>query len=142
VPVARDVRMPVSADHVRQRCLVCGVKRRAASRSSMDRLLRGLEIPRVRRRLVLARRHQVAVSGQEVVLLANHHVVVALGAVVLGPHYLAVRTPECRAYPRAPAAGVRKAPRHEIAVGEARRVPLYGDLASGGSFGERVILHR
>jgi hypothetical protein len=29
------------------------------------------------------------------------------------------RTPECRDYPRARAAGVRKAPRHEIAVGRA-----------------------
>jgi hypothetical protein len=46
------------------------------------------------------------------------------------------------AYPRAEAAGVRKAPRHEIAVGWARRVPLYGDLASGGKFCGRVILHR
>jgi hypothetical protein len=33
------------------------------------------------------------------------------------------RTPECRAYPRALAAGVRKAPRHEIAVGGALAVP-------------------
>jgi hypothetical protein len=29
------------------------------------------------------------------------------------------RTPACRDYPRALAAGVRKAPRHEIAVGSA-----------------------
>src|SRR6516162_10505717 len=35
------------------------------------------------------------------------------------------RHPRCQ--PRAPAAGVRKAPRHEIAVGERRRVPqLWG----------------
>jgi hypothetical protein len=33
------------------------------------------------------------------------------------------RTPECRAYPRALAAGVRKAPRHEIAAGGALAVP-------------------
>ena len=33
------------------------------------------------------------------------------------------RTPACRTYPRARAAGVRKAPRHEIAVGGALAVP-------------------
>jgi len=33
------------------------------------------------------------------------------------------RTPECRDHPRALAAGVRKAPRHEIAVGGALAVP-------------------
>jgi hypothetical protein len=40
-----------------------------------------LEVPRVRRRLVLARRRQVAVSRQEVVLLANYDVVVALAKI-------------------------------------------------------------
>jgi hypothetical protein len=33
------------------------------------------------------------------------------------------RTPECRTYPRVRAAGVRKAPGHEIAVGGALAVP-------------------
>ena len=47
------------------------------------------------------------------------------------------RTPECRAYPRARAAGVRKAPRHEIAVGGALAVPraLWG-FDRGVGFGE------
>src|SRR5258708_2986818 len=53
-------------------------------------LLRCLEIPRVWRVLVLARSHQGAVSRQEVVLLANDHVVVALGAVVFRPQYVAL----------------------------------------------------
>src|SRR5258708_17065807 len=53
-------------------------------------LLRCLEIPRVRRRLILARRHQAAVSRQEVVLLANDHMIVALGAVVFRPQYVAL----------------------------------------------------
>ena len=39
------------------------------------------------------------------------------------------RYPRCQ--PRAPAAGVRKAPRHEIAVGERRRCRNYGDFAAG-----------
>ena len=39
------------------------------------------------------------------------------------------RHPRCQ--PRAPAAGVRKAPRHEIAVGERRRCRNYGDFAAG-----------
>src|SRR6516164_11088426 len=39
------------------------------------------------------------------------------------------RHPRCQ--PRAPAAGVRKAPRHEIAVGERRRCRNYGDFVAG-----------
>ena len=39
------------------------------------------------------------------------------------------RHPRCQ--PRAAAAGVRKAPRHEIAVGERRRCRNYGDFAAG-----------
>ena len=39
------------------------------------------------------------------------------------------RHPRCQ--PRAPAAGVQKAPRHEIAVGERRRCRNYGDFAAG-----------
>src|SRR4029077_5383094 len=39
------------------------------------------------------------------------------------------RHPRCQ--PRAPAAGVRKAPRHEIAVGGRRRCRNYGDFAAG-----------
>jgi len=39
------------------------------------------------------------------------------------------RHPRCQ--PRGPAAGVRKAPRHEIAVGERRRCRNYGDFAAG-----------
>src|SRR5262249_25655298 len=39
--------------------------------------------------------------------------------------------PHPRCQPRAPAAGVRKAPRHEIAVGERRRCSNYGDFAAG-----------
>ena len=41
------------------------------------------------------------------------------------------RTPAPTCQPRAPAAGVRKAPRHEIAVGERRRCHNYGDFAAG-----------
>ena len=47
-----------------------------------------------------------------------------------------------RHQPRAAAAGVRKAPRHEIAVGDRRRCRNYGDFAAGGKVCERVILHR
>jgi hypothetical protein len=39
------------------------------------------------------------------------------------------RHPRCQT--RAPAAGVRKAPRHEIAVGDRRRCRNYGDFAAG-----------
>jgi hypothetical protein len=39
------------------------------------------------------------------------------------------RDPRCQ--PRAPAAGVRKAPRHEIAGWERRRCRNYGDFAAG-----------
>jgi hypothetical protein len=41
------------------------------------------------------------------------------------------RTPECRAYPRAQSAGVRKAPKHEIAGWERRWCRNYGDFAAG-----------
>src|SRR5262245_18502249 len=44
-----------------------------------------LEIVQVRRRLVLARRHQQAVRAQHVVLLADGDVCIALGADVLEP---------------------------------------------------------
>src|SRR5215470_1482439 len=50
------------------------------------------EISQVRRRLVLSRRHQVAVSAHEIVLLADHDVVVVLGAIVLEPRHVAVAT--------------------------------------------------
>src|SRR5215813_11351518 len=41
-------------------------------------------------------------------------------------------TPECRHYPRALVAGVRKAPRHEIAGRvEGQRRGCYGDFAAG-----------
>jgi hypothetical protein len=46
------------------------------------------------------------------------------------------RTPAWRAYPRAKVAGVGKAPRHEIAVGEARTVQRalwgFGGVVRGG----------
>jgi hypothetical protein len=43
-----------------------------------------------------------------------------------------------RCQPRAPAAGVRKAPRHEIAVGWARRVPLNLDFSNSISLWRRM----
>src|SRR6266446_6461835 len=59
-----------------------------ASLASFRRLL---EEAQVRRRLVLAGRHQVAVSGPEVTLSLDHHVAVALGTVFLGPFRLFLR---------------------------------------------------
>src|SRR5436305_2067839 len=44
-----------------------------------------LEIAGIGRRLVLARGHQVAVRAEEIVVLADDHVVVVLAAIVLVP---------------------------------------------------------
>src|SRR6516164_356671 len=54
---------------------------------SLSRLL--LEVAQVRRGLVLARGHQIAVAAHEVVFLADDYVVVVLVAIVLVPHDLA-----------------------------------------------------
>src|SRR5450631_3944751 len=49
------------------------------------RILRSLEIFQVGRRLALSGGHQIAVGAQEIVLLADDQLVVALGAISLGP---------------------------------------------------------
>src|SRR4051812_45924461 len=43
------------------------------------------EMPQVRRRLVLARRHQIAVGAQQVILLADEDVLVVLAAGIFEP---------------------------------------------------------
>src|SRR5579859_2221757 len=64
-----------------------------ASRVNRRRpLLRPLfEEPQIRRRLVLAGRHQVAVAGEEVALALDDHVAITLRAVLLGPVLLFLR---------------------------------------------------
>src|SRR6202034_2761960 len=52
--------------------------------------LRLLEIARVRRRLVLARRHQIAVGAEQVGLAADDDVLVVLMAIVLAPGRVAL----------------------------------------------------
>src|ERR1700732_5367594 len=63
---------------------------RALPRLPERLLLRPLEIARVRRRLVLARRHQVAVRTDEIGLAADDDVLVVLVAIVLGPSRIAL----------------------------------------------------
>src|SRR5258708_3806078 len=92
-------------------------------------LLRCLEIPRVWRRLILARRHQVAVSRQEVVLLANNHVVVALGAVIFRPQYVALVPEgfEHRPRPRQRMINRRDLDAQEAGIGLVEEKPLLDD---------------
>src|SRR5262245_27436145 len=52
-----------------------------------------LEVARIRRRLILARRHQVAVAADHVVLGADKDVVVAFRTGVLGPDHLLALEP-------------------------------------------------
>jgi hypothetical protein len=49
-----------------------------------------LEISQIRRRLILARRHQQAVRAQHVILLADGDVRIAFGADVLEPDEVAL----------------------------------------------------
>src|SRR5262249_40168798 len=55
----------------------------AASRQSL--LLRLVEISQIRRRLILLRGHQVAIGAQEIILLADDHMMVVLGTNRLAP---------------------------------------------------------
>src|SRR5262245_28646967 len=56
---------------------------RAASRRLL--LLRLVEISQIRRRLILLRGHQVAIGAQEIILLADDHMMVVLGTNRLAP---------------------------------------------------------
>src|SRR5499427_6040020 len=58
-------------------------QRAAVCRSSL--VMATIEVSEVRRRLVLAQRHQVAVGAAEVAFLADDDVVVGLGAEIFGP---------------------------------------------------------
>src|ERR1700687_1701534 len=51
-----------------------------------------LEIAQIRRRLVFARRHQIAVPADEIIVLADDNVMIVLVAIVLVPRDLAVTT--------------------------------------------------
>src|SRR5712671_6662741 len=60
--------------------------------SILRALCRGAEIAQIRRLLAFAGGHQVAIAAEKIILLANDHVHVALGAVVLRPPHIAVAT--------------------------------------------------
>src|ERR1017187_6481815 len=48
------------------------------------------EISQIRRWLILAGRHQLPITAQEIGVLAEHHVIVVLGAEELGPDRMVV----------------------------------------------------
>src|SRR5438552_16928447 len=58
---------------------------KVSSPASARRLIEEFQIGR---RLILAGRHQVAVAADEIVVLADHHVMVALGADIFEPDRL------------------------------------------------------
>src|SRR5437773_12333328 len=64
--------------------------RHGTSLATPSLLRRLLEVAQVRRRLVLLRRHQLAVAAEEVALPVNLDVTIALGAILLGPGELLV----------------------------------------------------
>jgi hypothetical protein len=46
-----------------------------------------VEMPQIRRGLVLLDRHQVTVGAKHILLLPDEHVIEVSGAVILGPHH-------------------------------------------------------
>src|SRR5215475_6455687 len=59
--------------------------RAAAARPTQSLL--DVEMPQIRRGLVLLYGHQIAVGAEHIVLLADEHVIEVFGAVILGPYH-------------------------------------------------------
>ncbi len=61
--------------------------RRVTLANRQAQSLLDVEMPQIRRGLVLLDRHQVAVGAEHILFLADEHVVEVFGTVILGPHH-------------------------------------------------------
>src|SRR5215831_11117368 len=86
------------------------------SAASFSRLL---EVAQVRRRLVLLGGHQQPVAGQEIIFLADYHVIVGFVAIVVLPQFVAVTTVGLGDRPRS---GQGMVDRRDLVVQEVRIV--------------------